>query len=108
MTCCSSCNSNDARGTQLRLWYNGHFAQGFTFNPARRMLRGSFFPPCQRLGRRLDEGGAGVSAVPLFRLVDRVYESLRKGFTTRTLSHMHSFSHFISPTTFPIFHCITC
>ena len=37
-----------------------------------------------------------MSAIPLFRLVDRVYESLRKGSTTRTLSHMHSFPHFIS------------
>ena len=40
MTCCSSCSSNDARSMQLRLWYNGHFAQGFTFNPAR------FTHPC--------------------------------------------------------------
>ena len=49
-----------------------------------------------------------VSAVPLFRLVDRVYESPRKGSTTRTLSHMHSFPHFVPPTTFPMFHCVTC
>ena len=36
----------------------------------------------------------GVSAMPLFRLVDTVYESLRKGSTTRTLSHMHSHAFF--------------
>ena len=94
MTCCSSCNSNDARSMQLRPWCNGHCAQGVTFNPVRHMPRGYFSPPCRRLGRRLDEGGAGVSAIPLFRLVDTVYESLRKGSTTRTLSHMHSHAFF--------------
>ena len=46
--------------------------------------------------------------MPLYMLVDKVYESLRRGFTTRTLFHMHSFPRFISPSMFPMLHCVPC